>query len=40
MSRFRKPQAKGRANRQFRRGANRSHPFNQPRLVMRGGIRL
>ena len=40
MSRFRKRMSSGRANRQFRRSANRSHRINQPRLVMRGGIRL
>lgn len=40
MSRFRKGMSQRGAKRQFRKGANRSHPFNQPRLVMRGGIRL
>lgn len=40
MSRFRKKQSYGGAKRQFRRGANRSHHLNQPRLVMRGGMRL
>lgn len=40
MSRFRKGMSRKGASRQFRRGANRSHRFNQPRMVMRGGIRL
>lgn len=40
MSRFRKRIPRHRANRQFRRNANRSHAINGTKLVMRGGIRL
>lgn len=40
MSRFRHRMSNHKASRQFRKGANRSHRINQPRLVFRGGIRL